>query len=54
MAQAQWTTQSFSPKKLLLVPQNPRIEVEENPTQEQIPVKMLVLEEVLDLARAFG
>ncbi|MCZ8383272.1 hypothetical protein ACFWXM_18755 [Achromobacter xylosoxidans] len=51
MAQAQWTTQSFSPKKLLLDPQNPRIEVEENATQEQIRLKLLELEDVLDLAR---
>ena len=35
MAQAQWKTQSFEPKKLQLDPQNPRIEVEKNATQEQ-------------------
>lgn len=51
MAQAQWTTQSFEPKKLQLDPQNPRIEVEEGATQEQIRLKLLELEDVLDLAR---
>lgn len=51
MAQAQWKTQSFEPKKLQLDPQNPRIEVEKNTTQEQIRLKLLELEDVLDLAR---
>lgn len=51
MAQAQWKTQSFEPKKLQLDPQNPRIEVEKNATQEQIRLKLLELEDVLDLAR---
>lgn len=52
MAQAQWKTQSFEPKKLQLDPQNPRIEVEKTATQEQIRLKLLELEDVLDLARA--
>lgn len=51
MAPAQWKTQSFEPKKLQLDPQNPRIEVEKNTTQEQIRLKLLELEDVLDLAR---
>lgn len=51
MAPAQWKTQSFQPKKLQLDPQNPRIEVENNATQEQIRLKLLELEDVLDLAR---
>lgn len=51
MAPAQWKTQSFQPKKLQLDPQNPRIEVESNATQEQIRLKLLELEDVLDLAR---
>lgn len=51
MAQAQWKTQSFEPKKLQLDPQNPRIEVEKNATQEQVRLKLLELEDVLDLAR---
>lgn len=51
MTQPQWKTQSFGPKKLQLDPQNPRIEVEKNATQEQIRLKLLELEDVLDLAR---
>jgi len=51
MAEAQWKTQNFEPKKLKLDPHNPRIEVEENATQEQIRLKLLELEDVLDLAR---
>lgn len=51
MAQAQWKTQSFEPKKLQLDLQNPRIEVEKDATQEQIRLKLLELEDVLDLAR---
>lgn len=51
MAQAQWKNQSFEPKKLQLDPQNPRIEVEKDATQEQIRLKLLELEDVLDLAR---
>lgn len=51
MAQAQWKTQSFEPKRLQLDPQNPRIEVEKTATQEHIRLKLLELEDVLDLAR---
>lgn len=51
MAQAQWKTQNFEPKTLQLDLQNPRIEVEKNATQEQIRIKLLELEDVLDLAR---
>lgn len=51
MAKTEWQTGSFDPKKLLLDHQNPRIEVPANATQEQIRLKLLELEEVLDLAR---
>lgn len=51
MAQSQWKTQSFEPKKLQLDPQNPRIEVESDATQEKIRLKLLELEDVLELAR---
>ncbi|MPT53690.1 MULTISPECIES: hypothetical protein [Delftia] len=51
MAQAQWKTQNFNPKKLQLDPHNPRIEVEKSVTQDQIRLKLLELEDVLDLAR---
>jgi len=51
MAQAQWKSQSFDPKKLQLDTKNPRIEVTEDASQEQIRRKLLELEDVLDLAR---
>jgi ParB-like chromosome segregation protein Spo0J len=51
MAQTQWKSESFDPKKLQLDPQNPRIEVEKGVTQEQLRLKLLELEDVLDLAR---
>nr|WP_315188602.1 hypothetical protein [uncultured Albidiferax sp.] len=51
MAQTQWKSQSFDPKKLLLDFQNPRIEVEKDATQERIRLKLIELEDVLDLAR---
>jgi hypothetical protein len=51
MATTQWKTDSFDPKKLVLDRQNPRIEVPEGASQEQIRLKLLELEDVLDLAR---
>ncbi|WP_312414652.1 hypothetical protein [Comamonas sp.] len=51
MAQTQWKTQVVNPKKLQLDPYNPRIEVEKGVTQEKIRLKLLELEDVLDLAR---
>ncbi|WP_301759204.1 hypothetical protein [Burkholderia gladioli] len=46
-----WTTEDLDPRKVLLDVRNPRIEVSPNATQEEIRVKLLKLEEVLDLAR---
>jgi len=51
MATTQWKTDSFDPKKLMLDRQNPRIEVPPGASQEQIRLKLLELEDVLDLAR---
>jgi hypothetical protein len=51
MERTNWKTQSFDPKKLQLDPQNPRIEVEKKASPEQIRLKLLELEDVLDLAR---
>lgn len=51
MATTQWKTDSFDPKKLQLDRQNPRIEVPADVSQEQIRLKLLELEDVLDLAR---
>ncbi|TLN00487.1 hypothetical protein FDZ73_19290 [bacterium] len=46
-----WTTQDLDPKKILLDIRNPRIEISEKATQEDIRSKLLKLEGVLDLAR---
>lgn len=51
MAQAKWVSQSFDPKKIQLDVKNPRIEVRDDATQNQIRVKLLEHEDVLDLAR---
>lgn len=51
MPNANWKSQDFEPKKLQLDSQNPRIEVDPTATQEQIRLKLLELEDVLDLAR---
>lgn len=51
MANADWSSLDIDSKKLLLDSQNPRIEVAPNPTQEEIRLKLLDLEDVLDLAR---
>lgn len=51
MAKADWTEESFDPKKLQLDTQNPRIEVDPGTTQDEIRLKLLELEDVLDLAR---
>ncbi|WP_374586924.1 hypothetical protein [Ideonella dechloratans] len=51
MATAGWTSRDFDPKKLQLDNQNPRIEVEEGATQDQIRLKLLDLEDALELAR---
>jgi len=52
LAKDEWKSQGFEPKKLQLDTQNPRIEVESTATQEQIRLKLLDLEDVLDLARS--
>ncbi|MFA7282663.1 MAG: hypothetical protein WC100_21455 [Sterolibacterium sp.] len=51
MAKTDWSTDDFDPKKLLLDTQNPRIEVDSGSSQDEIRLKLLELEDVLDLAR---
>lgn len=51
MPNADWKSQDFDPRKLQLDSQNPRIEVDPTATQDQIRLKLLELEDVLDLAR---
>lgn len=51
MAKNEWTTDNFDPKRLLLDTQNPRIEVDSETSQDEIRLKLLELEDVLDLAR---
>jgi len=46
-----WTTEELDPRKVLLDISNPRIEVSANATQADIRLKLLKLEDVLDLAR---
>jgi hypothetical protein len=52
MAKVDWKSESFEPKKLQLDTQNPRIEVDSTATQDEVRLKLLELEDVLDLARA--
>lgn len=51
MPKPKWRTDDFDPRKLLLDTQNPRIEVDFGDSQDEIRLKLLELEEVLDLAR---
>lgn len=51
MAKNEWHTDDFDPRKLLLDTQNPRIEVDSGNSQDEIRLKLLELEDVLDLAR---
>lgn len=46
-----WKTEELDPKKILLDVKNPRIEVGDNATQDEIRLKLLDFEDVLDLAR---
>jgi hypothetical protein len=46
-----WVEEKLDPRKIQLDPQNPRIDVGLNASQEQIRLKLLDLEEVLELAR---
>lgn len=52
MAKVDWKSEDFEPKKLQLDTQNPRIEVDSTATQDEVRLKLLDLEDVLDLARA--
>ena len=52
MAKVEWKSENFEPKKLQLDTQNPRIEVNSTATQDEVRLKLLELEDVLDLARA--
>jgi hypothetical protein len=49
---AAWSTNTLDPQKILLDVKNPRIEVDENASQDEIRRKLLDFEEVLDLARS--
>jgi len=51
MTKAKWVSQSFDPKKIQLDVQNPRIEVRNDVSQNEIRLKLLEHEDVLDLAR---
>jgi hypothetical protein len=46
-----WKSASLTPGEILLDVQNPRIEVETNATQDEIRLKLLDYEDVLELAR---
>lgn len=47
-----WKTDNLDPRKILLDVNNPRIEVDANATQDEIRLKLMEFEEVLDLARS--
>lgn len=47
-----WTTRNLDPKKILLDVKNPRIEVSDDASQNEIRLKLLETEDVLDLARS--
>lgn len=47
-----WKTDDLDPRKILLDVKNPRIEVSEDASQDEIRLKLLDFEEVLDLARS--
>lgn len=49
---AAWKTESLDTRKILLDGKNPRIEVNDEPLQDDIRLKLLEFEEVLDLARS--
>jgi hypothetical protein len=53
-AQKDWTTAELDPRKIQLDLLNPRIELSSNATQAEIRLKLLTLEEVLDLARGIA
>lgn len=50
-AQRGWTTAELDPRKIQLDLLNPRIELSSNATQPEIRLKLLMLEDVLELAR---
>jgi hypothetical protein len=47
-----WATRDLDPKKILLDVKNPRIEVSDDASQNEIRLKLLETEDVLDLARS--
>jgi hypothetical protein len=51
-ANAEWKTLDLDPRKIILDVRNPRIEVAEGATQDEIRLKLLKLEDVLELARS--
>ncbi len=51
MPKPDWSNANFDPRKLQLDTQNPRIEVDATSSQDEIRLKLLELEDVLDLAR---
>lgn len=46
-----WKAGSLEPLKIILDVLNPRVEIDKNATQDQLRIKLLELEDVLDLAR---